>query len=71
VASATTLSTGFRHRLNADESVDSICLQCFRTVATVNEDATLATLERQPWCDPRDLACLTGNTDRPRIDLVG
>ena len=78
-AHVTSLRRGFRnhaeHRFqsppNADRSVDSICLQCFRTVATVNEDATLTTLERQHRCDPEDLACLTGRSDRPRIDLVG
>jgi hypothetical protein len=63
------LSIHFNHRRNADGSVDSICLECFRTVATVNEEATLATLERQHRCDPQDLAWLGGVTDRSHMDV--
>ena len=52
------LSIGFNHRPKPDGTVDSICLQCFRTVATVNDEEQLATVERQHRCDPNDLAGL-------------
>ncbi len=56
------LSIHFNHRQNADGSVDSICLGCYRTVATVDDEKILVTQERQHRCDPDDLARLRGDT---------
>jgi|SRR5580704_15785101 hypothetical protein len=36
------LLSGFRHRPNNDGSVDSICLRCFRTIASNNHEWSLA-----------------------------
>jgi hypothetical protein len=33
------------HRKNGDRSYDSICLQCFRTVAVSNDESVLVELE--------------------------
>jgi hypothetical protein len=38
------------HRKNADRSYDSICLQCFRTVATSSDELALAELENLHKC---------------------
>ena len=46
---------GFAHRPNNDGSVDSICLRCFRTIASNNHEMNLATVESQHECDPVDI----------------
>src|ERR1700728_1552209 len=38
--------TAFPHRQNADGSFDSICSECFRTVATASTEAQLQAVER-------------------------
>jgi hypothetical protein len=38
--------TAFPHRQNADGSFDSICSECFRTVATASTEAGLEAEER-------------------------
>lgn len=48
-------STEFSHRFNANGSVDSICLQCFRTVATANTESALRSTEHEHICDPLSL----------------
>ena len=63
------LSIHFNHRRNADGSVDSICLGCFRTVASAHDEKALMTQERQHLCDPEDLACLGGYADRSRMNV--
>jgi hypothetical protein len=41
----------YPHRKNADGTVDSICPECFRTVATVWSEWELAEAERAHRCD--------------------
>ena len=38
------------HRKNGDRSYDSICLQCFRTVAVSNDESVLVELENLHKC---------------------
>ncbi len=38
--------TAFPHRQNADGSFDSICSECFLTIATASTEAQLETAER-------------------------
>lgn len=42
----------FAHRHNQDGSFDSICPQCFATVAKTKDEALLAQFEREHICDP-------------------
>jgi hypothetical protein len=41
----------FVHRLNDDESMDSICRDCFLTVATGQSESDLEREERNHHCD--------------------
>jgi hypothetical protein len=41
----------YTHRKNWDRSYDSICLQCFRTVAVSSDEDVLAELERLHKCN--------------------
>jgi hypothetical protein len=43
----------FAHRRNKDGSVDSICLACYRTVATAGSEEELLAAERKHKCEPR------------------
>jgi hypothetical protein len=45
----------YTHRKNADRSYDSICLQCFRTVATSSDELVLAELENLHKCSGRGM----------------
>jgi hypothetical protein len=45
----------FVHRINKNETQDSICLVCFRTVASKRSEAELGDLERQHECDILDV----------------
>ena len=45
----------FHHRHNKYGSHDSICLVCFRTVASVEHEWELALLESVHVCDPVNL----------------
>ncbi len=47
--------SGFTHRPNNDGSVDSICLRCFRTIASDKNGRSLDVMELQHECDPADL----------------
>jgi hypothetical protein len=47
--------SGFAHRANNDGSIDSICLHCFRTIASNSHERSLATVESQYECDPVDI----------------
>jgi hypothetical protein len=47
----TLLKSGFPHRHNDDGSHDSICLGCFATVATVQDEAQLSIHEIAHVCD--------------------
>ena len=42
----------FAHRSNSDGTVDTICIRCFQTVATVSDEAELAKIEQEHICDP-------------------
>lgn len=42
----------FVRRVNRDGSVDSICLECFATVATADIDVQLVSPEREHVCEP-------------------
>ncbi len=44
-------SAQFVHRVNADETIDSICLRCLETVASVQNPAALKELEQEHVCD--------------------
>ena len=41
----------FTHRVNEDGTVDSICRDCFTTVATAKSSAALLPLEHKHRCD--------------------
>ena len=41
----------FRYRVNADGTIDSICLHCFMTAAKTGNEADLDRLEAAHRCD--------------------
>jgi hypothetical protein len=45
--------TTFHHRANDDRTFDSICMCCYRTVASQAEAAQLAEFERDHICEDR------------------
>ena len=47
-----TTVNSFAHRRNRDASIDSICLTCFRTVATADSMDKLIDCEEYHSCDP-------------------
>lgn len=49
------MQTKFLHRVNADGTINSICHQCFRTIANVRDQTGLEQLEREHICDPKDI----------------
>jgi hypothetical protein len=59
------MNSGFRHRANDDGNFDSICLHCFRTVASGISEAKLIEMELQHQCEVEDLVAL-----RTEIHLV-
>jgi hypothetical protein len=50
----TQLKSGFPHRLNDDGSHDSICIGCFTTVATAQNEWELVAHESAHVCEARD-----------------
>ena len=42
----------FSHRVNDDGTIDSICPQCFKTVATATQESDLDPAESRHCCDP-------------------
>jgi len=51
----------FTHRFNDGvKTIDSICRDCFRTVATATQEADLKEAEKRHSCEPED---------RLRLDL--
>ena len=48
---AQTYTLQFIHRLNSDGTIDSICRECFLTVATATSTADLEREEHQHTCD--------------------
>lgn len=47
-----TYTIKFIHRINEDGSIDSICRDCFVTVATAKSTSELEHEERQHDCEP-------------------
>ena len=45
-------SLTFPHRKNADGTVDSICPECYATIACVTNESELEIYERLHECDP-------------------
>jgi hypothetical protein len=53
---ARTADTDFSYRRNDNDTTDSICLKCFRTIATKGTKAELADFEAAHECDGFDPA---------------
>ena len=49
--------THYARRRNADGTSDSICLRCFRTVASGNSSVDLPKMESQHRCRAEDIEC--------------
>ena len=47
-----TFTLQFLHRLNEDGTIDSICRDCFVTIATALSESNLDCEERKHRCDP-------------------
>lgn len=47
-----TFTLQFVHRLNDDDTIDSICRDCFITIATALSESDLEGEERKHRCDP-------------------
>jgi len=45
----------FTHRHNFGGTVDSICHQCFRTIATAEHEADLERVEQDHVCNLKDV----------------
>ena len=54
----------FAHRVNLDGTIDSICLYCFRTVATAHDESALLFHQAQHVCDA--LAQIRSSDDQPQ-----
>ena len=50
------LTSNFVRRVNRDSTTDSICLSCFRTVATAEWELELDLAEERHVCDLEDLS---------------
>jgi hypothetical protein len=59
----------FAHRHNPDGSVDSICLQCFRTVVTTRKQADRLIKEDSHVCDGMDLGAILHPESERRRDV--
>jgi hypothetical protein len=58
--------TTFAHRHNPDGSFDSICAQCFETLATESTEAELLAAESAHECKGFDLGQMMHQTGRER-----
>ena len=56
--------SGFAHRPNRDETFDSICRVCYRTVADHVGETDLDQAEREHVCDPLALEHLQSFRER-------
>ena len=56
----------FVHRVNRDGTYDSICRECFVTVATELREADLEPLENQHLCDPWLLEKFAKHSHKPQ-----
>ncbi|MDQ1453860.1 MAG: hypothetical protein QOK38_3726 [Acidobacteriaceae bacterium] len=59
-------SLNFQHRNNEDGTCDSICLRCYRTVATSQQEAWLAHEESIHTCTLLDLHAWMSDRARAR-----
>jgi hypothetical protein len=57
-------SHSFAYRENANGTVDSICLRCFRTVGTASSRQVLAEAELPHRCEIDLLSAVNAGTDR-------
>ena len=55
-----TYTIKFIHRINEDGSIDSICRDCFVTIATARSRTTLELEERKHACEPMILERYAG-----------
>ena len=58
---ATTLKTA--HRVNSDGTYDSICLDCFRTISSTNDESDLERSEQDHICSLEDLFRFSSGLD--------
>jgi hypothetical protein len=54
-----TNSSQFHHRLKADGMIDSICLRCYLTAGSAENEADLRELEAAHQCPDREPSILT------------
>lgn len=54
--SMTYVDSKFAHRDNRNGTFDSICRECFATIATAQWEASLEAAERAHVCDPEEAA---------------
>ncbi len=57
----------FSHRLNSDGTVDSICHQCFATVAKEMRESDLCSKERLHACNPATVEWYRGMAQKLRF----
>jgi len=57
--------TKFSHRHNSDGTVDSICRECFATVAKAQNESELHLQEHWHTCEPEIVAWYKGLKDAP------
>jgi hypothetical protein len=55
----------FYHRLNADGTIDSICLKCFLTAAKADIGFDLQELESAHQCDNKELLFVSESLLKP------
>lgn len=48
-------AVSFVRRVNPDSTIDSICLSCFRTVATAQQESDLVEKENGHTCRPLEI----------------
>ncbi len=60
----------FPHRLNPDETRDSICPKCLRTIATEDRASDLGAAEKSHSCDPIDLLQMLASIEETNVRLV-
>lgn len=58
----------FAHRVNLDGTIDSICLYCFRTVATSHDEPALLFHQAHHVCDA--LAQIQSSDDQPETTKI-
>jgi hypothetical protein len=66
----TQLKSGFPHRLNDDGSHDSICIGCFETVATAQNEWELVAYESAHVCDAGGLYSLSQGLPQKAVRAV-